>query len=170
MTTGKTIVLTIWTFVGRITSLLFNTLSRFVVAFLSRSNCLLISWLQSPSSDFRAQEEDICHYFLFVPLNLPCSRGSDAMILVFLIFTFKLAHSLSTFTLIKRLFSSSLLFVIRVVSSAYLRLLMFLLPTLIPACNSPSQAYLMMCSVYTLNKQGDSRQPCRTPFPILKLY
>ena len=46
MTTGKTIVLTIWTFAGKVMSLLFNTLSRFVIAFLPRSKCLLISWLQ----------------------------------------------------------------------------------------------------------------------------
>ena len=50
MTTGKTIVLTIWTFVGKVMSLLFNILSRFVIAFLPRSNSLLISWLQSPST------------------------------------------------------------------------------------------------------------------------
>ena len=48
MTTGKTIALTIWTFVGKIMSLLFNVLSRFVIAFLPRSKCLLISQLQSP--------------------------------------------------------------------------------------------------------------------------
>ena len=48
VTTGKTIALTIWTFVGRVTSLLFNTLSRFVITFLPRSNRLLTSWLQSP--------------------------------------------------------------------------------------------------------------------------
>ena len=50
MTTGKTISLTRWTFVGKVMSLLFNTLSRFVIAFLPRSKCLLISWLQSLSS------------------------------------------------------------------------------------------------------------------------
>ena len=50
MTTGKTIGLTRWTFVGKIMSLLFNMLSRLVIAFLSRSKCLLISWLQSPSA------------------------------------------------------------------------------------------------------------------------
>ena len=50
MTTGKTIVLTIWTFVGQVMSLLFNTLSTFVIALLPRSKCLLISWLQSPSA------------------------------------------------------------------------------------------------------------------------
>ena len=49
MTTGKTIALTIWTFVGRVMSLLFKTLSSFAIAFLPRSHCLLISWLQSPS-------------------------------------------------------------------------------------------------------------------------
>ena len=50
MTTGKTIVLTRWTFVGKVMSLLFNKLSRLVIAFLPRSNRLLISWLQSPSA------------------------------------------------------------------------------------------------------------------------
>ena len=49
MTVGKTIALTIWTFVGKVMSLLFNTLSRFVIAFLPRSKSLLILWLQSPS-------------------------------------------------------------------------------------------------------------------------
>ena len=49
MTTGKTIALTRWTFVGRVMSLLFNMLSRLVIIFLPRSMCLLIAWLQSPS-------------------------------------------------------------------------------------------------------------------------
>ena len=78
----------------------------------------------------------------------------------------QLFHSPSP-SLRKRLFSSSLLPAIRVVSSTYLRLLMFLPPILIPACNSFSPVCLMMCSVYRLNKQGDSRQPCHTPFSIL---
>ena len=50
MTTGKAIVLTMQTFVGSVVSLLFNMLSRLVIAFLPRSKCLLISWLQSPST------------------------------------------------------------------------------------------------------------------------
>ena len=50
MTTGKTIASTRWTFVGKVMSLLFNMLPRLVIAFLSRSKCLLISWLQSPSA------------------------------------------------------------------------------------------------------------------------
>ena len=50
MTTGKTMVLTRWTFVGKVMSLLFNMLSRLVIAFLPKSKCLLLSWLQSPSA------------------------------------------------------------------------------------------------------------------------
>ena len=50
MTTGKAKALTRWTFVGKVMSLLFNMLSRLVIAFLPRSKCLLISWLQSPSA------------------------------------------------------------------------------------------------------------------------
>ena len=56
MTIGKTIALTVWIFVGKMMCLLFNMLSRFITAFLPRSKCLLISWFQSPSSDFGAQE------------------------------------------------------------------------------------------------------------------
>ena len=72
----------------------------------------------------------------------------------------------SPLSFIKRLFSSSSLSAIRVVSSAYLRLLIFLLAILIPACASSSPAFLMMYSAYKLNKQGDHMQPWRTPFPI----
>ena len=63
-------------------------------------------------------------------------------------------------------FSSSSLSAIRVVSSACLRLLIFLPAILIPACASSSPAFLMMYSACKLNKQGDNIQPCRTPFPI----
>ena len=62
--TGKIIALTRQTFVGKVMSLLSNTLSRFVIAFLPRSKCLLISRLQSQSAvDFGAQENKICHHF-----------------------------------------------------------------------------------------------------------
>ena len=118
-------------------------------------------------SDFRAQGEEICHYFHFFPSICHEVLGLNMMILVFLILSFKLALSLSSFTLIKRLFSSSLLSAIGVVLSTYLWLLMFLPPILIPACNSSSLAFLIMCPVYRLNKQGDSRQPCHTHFSIL---
>ena len=72
--------------------------------------------------------------------------------------SFKPTFSLSSFTFIKRLFSSSLLFAIRVVSSAYLRLLMFLLAILIPGHASSSPAFLMLYCAYKLNKQGDNIQ------------
>ena len=103
MNTGNTIALTIWTFVGKVMSLLFNTLSRFVIAFPPGSKHLLISWLQSPSTMILEPKKrksvtastfspSICHEVL----------GPDAMILVFLIFSFKLAFPLYSFTLIKK--------------------------------------------------------------------
>ena len=79
--------------------------------------------------------------------------GSDAMIFVFLILSFQLAFSLSSIALIKRPFSSSSLSAIRVISSAYLRLLIFLPVILSPACNSSSPAFYMICSANKLNTQ-----------------
>ena len=92
--------------------------------------------------------------------------GPVAMIFVFAVLSFQPTFPLRSFTFIKRLFSSSSLSVIKVASSAYLRLLLFLLAILIPACESSSPAFLMMYSAYKLNKQGDNIQPWRTPFPI----
>ena len=79
--------------------------------------------------------------------------------LVFLMLSFKPVCSLFSFTFIKRLFSSSPLSAIRVVSSAYLRLLRFLPEILIPACASSCPAFLTIYSAYKLNKQGDNIQP-----------
>ena len=110
MTTGKTIVLTIQTFVSRVISLLFNKLSRFVRAFLPRSNCLLITWLQSSSTVIlEPKKRKYVTTFTISPYVCLEVMGPDAMILIFLIFSFKPALSLSSFTLIKRFFSSSLL-------------------------------------------------------------
>ena len=81
--------------------------------------------------------------------------------------SFKPASSLSSFTFIKRLISSSLLVAGRVVSSAYLKLLIFLPTILMPACDSFSLAFHMMYSPWRLNKHCDNIQPCCTPFPIL---
>ena len=168
---GKTITLTRQTFVGKVMSLLFNMLSRLVITFLPRSKCLLISWLQSPSAlileprkiksaTVSTVSPFICHEVM----------GLDAMILVFWMLNFKPTFSLSSFyqedTLIKKLFSSSSPSAIRVVLSAYLRLLRFLLAILIPACASSSPVFLMMYSAYKLNKQGDNIRPWCTPFPI----
>ena len=79
--------------------------------------------------------------------------------------SFKPAFSLSSFTFIKRLFSSSI-YAISLVSSVYLRLLIFLPAILIPVYASSSPVFCMMCSAYKLNKQGDNMQPRCTPFPI----
>ena len=81
------------------------------------------------------------------------------MNLVFRKLTLKTAFSLSSFTFFERLFSSSLLSAIRVVSSAYLKLLIFLPAILIQACDSFSPAYHMIYSACNLNKQGDNIQP-----------
>ena len=80
--------------------------------------------------------------------------------------SFKQAFSLSSFTPMERFFSSSLLSAVRMVSSAYMRLLIFLLAILTPACDPPSPACHMIYSAYKLNKQGDNIQPCLTPLPV----
>ena len=132
MTTGKTIALSRWTFVDKVMSLLFNTLSRFVIAFLLRNKHLLISWLQSPSAVILESKKiksvtvsivspSICHEVM----------GLDAWSSCFGCWV--LSQCFHSLTFIKRLFSSSLFSAITVVSSAYLRLLMFLLGILIPA-------------------------------------
>ena len=68
MTAGKTIALSLWTFVSRVMSLLFNTLSRFIIAFLPKSKCLFISWLQSPSAVILEPEKIRPVSFHFFPL------------------------------------------------------------------------------------------------------
>ena len=120
----KNIALTRQTFVGKIMSLLFNMLSRLVIAFPPRSKCLLISWLQSPSGVILQHKNIKTHCFHCFPIYLPWSDGTGCQDLGFLK-SFKPTFSLSSFTFIKRHFSSSLS-VIRVVSSAYLKLLIFL--------------------------------------------
>ena len=103
-------------------------------------------------SDFGAQENKVCHC---LPSICHEVMVPDTVILVFSMLSFKPTYSLSSSTFIKRLFSSSLLSAIRVVSSAYLRLLIFLPAILIPACASYSPVFFMMYSGYKLNKQGD---------------
>ena len=107
MTTRKTIALTVQMLVGKAMSLLFNMLSRFVIAFLPRNKCLLISWLRSPSAVILEPKKvtsvpastfllSICHEVM----------GPDTVILLFWMLSFQPAFSLSSFILIKRLFSS----------------------------------------------------------------
>ena len=84
MTTGKTIALTIWTFVSTVTSLFFNVLSRFAIDFLPMSKCLLIFMAAvTIHSDFGAQENKISYCFHFFLIYLHEVMGPDAMILVF---------------------------------------------------------------------------------------
>ena len=155
------------TFVGKVMSLLFNMLSRLVITFLPRSKRLLISWLQSPSAVILEPPKIKSDTVSTVSPSISHEvMGPDAMIFVFWMSSFKPSFSLSSFTFIKRLFSSSSLSAIRVVSPAYLRLLIFLLAILIPVCASSSPAFLMMYSAQKLNKQGDNIQPWRTAFPI----
>ena len=75
-TTRKKIALTSWTFVGKVMSLLFNMLSRLVIAFLPRSKCLLNSWLLSPSAVILDPKKIVCHCFHCFPISLPWNDGT----------------------------------------------------------------------------------------------
>ena len=130
-------------------SLLFNMLSRLVITFLPRSKRLLSSWLHSASAvileppkikslSVSIVSPSICHEVM----------GLDVIILVFWMLSFKPTFSLFFFTFTKRLFSSSLS-AIRVVSSAYLRLLIFLLAILSPACASSSPGFAWWTSKHS---------------------
>ena len=142
-------------------------LSRLVITFLLRSKHLLISWLQSPSAViFETKKIKSATVSTVSPSICHEVMGPDAMILVFWMLSYKPTFFLSSFTFITRLFSSSSLSAIRVVSSAYVKLLIFLLIILIPACASSSPTFYMMYSAYKLNKQGENTQPWCTPFPI----
>ena len=124
MTTGKTMALTVWTFIGQVMSLIFNTLSRFVIAFLPRNKCLLISWMQSlftvifepkkikskAVTDFIFLGSKITVYsncsheikmlaFWKESYGKPKVMGLDAMILDFWMLSFKLVFLISSFHL-----------------------------------------------------------------------
>ena len=105
MMTGKTTALTRWTFVIKVMSLLFNMLSRLVITFLPKSKHLLISWLQSPSAVI-LEPQKIKSDTVSPSISYEV-MGPDTMILVFCVSSFKPTFSLSSFTFIKRLSSSS---------------------------------------------------------------
>ena len=132
--------LAIQTFVGKVMSLIFNTLSRFVKAILPRSKCLLISWMQLLTAFILEPIRWNLTLFSHVPSICHEVMGPDAMIFVVWKLSFKPVFSLSSF--IKRLFNSSLLSAIKVVSSAYLSLLIFCPAILIPAYDSSSLAFV----------------------------
>ena len=84
MTSEKTIAFTLWTFMAKVISLLFNMLSRLVITFLPRSECLLISWLQSPSAVIlKAKKTKSLTVSIVSPSVCHEVMGWDAMILVF---------------------------------------------------------------------------------------
>ena len=118
-------------------------------------------------NDFGAQEDKIYHCSTFPPSIAHEEMGLDIMIFVFRMLSSKPDFSLSSFTFIRKLFSSSLLSAIRVVSSAYLRLLIFPLAILIPAYDSSSPEFLMIYSTWKLNKLSDNIQFWHDPCPIL---
>ena len=144
---------------GKVMFLLFNMLSRSVITFLqgtSLPSAIILEAKKIKSIPFFFVSPSICHEAMRL----------DAMILLFWMLNFKQTFSLSSFTYIRKLFSSSSFSAIKGVSSAYLRSLIFLLAILIPAYASSSPAFHMMYSAYQLSKQGDNIQPWRTPFPI----
>ena len=143
-------------------------LSRFAIAFLPRSKCLLISWLQSPSAVIW-ESKKIKSVTVSTVSPSVCYEvtGPDAMIFIFWMFSFKSTFSLSSFIFIKRLFSSSSLSAIRVGSSAYLRLLIFLMAILIPACASSSTDFHQTSVINSENNHNfqlysapSERDPC----------
>ena len=167
MTIGKTIAFTRWTFDSKVISLLFNMLSRLVIAFLPSSKLLLISWLQSSSAVILEPKKRKSVTVSIVSSSIYHEvMGLDAMIFVFWMLSFKPIFSFSSLTFIKRLFSSYSLSAIRVVSFAHLRLLILLIAILIPVCASSNLALCMMYSVYELNKQSEWSCPTLQPHGI----
>ena len=166
LTTGKTIALTRRTFAGKVMSLLFNTLSRFVIAFLPRSNHLLISWIQSLSTVILEPKKIKSVTVSNFPLAI-CHEvmGLDAMIFIFWMLSFKLAFPLSSFTFIKRLFSSSSLSATEVVS-AYWGCWYFFQPSWFQLVSHPAQ-HFTWC---TLHISSISRVTIYSPDVLLSQF
>ena len=146
MNTGKTIAFNRWIFVGEALFLVCNMLPRLVITFLPRSKRLLISWLQSPSAVILEPPKI---KFVTVSIVSPSVyhevMGLNAIIFIFLMLSFKPTFALSSFT-----------YHFLVASSVYVRLLIFLLEILIPACASSSPAFDKIHSAFKRNKQDDN--------------
>ena len=130
MATGNIIAFTIQTSISKIMSLLSNLLSAYVIAVLPRSKYLNFMAQVTICSDFWSPGKKVCYCFHCIPIYLPWSDGTRCHDLLPWMLIFKPAVSLCSSTFIKRLLISSSLSAIRVVSSAHLRLLMFLLGNL----------------------------------------
>ena len=140
-------------------------LSRFVLALLPRSKHLLISWLQSPSAVILEPKKTNSVTVSIVSPSICYEMiRPDVMILGFECWVLSQFFSLSSFTFIKSRLSFSLLSAIRIVSSAYLRLLVFLPAILISAVLHPAQ-HFTWCTLH-INQHSDSIQPWCIPFPI----
>ena len=118
-------------------------------------------------SGFAVQENKICHCFQFSSFYLPWSDGTRCHDLSFWILNCKADFSVSSFTLIKTVFSFSSLSALKVTSSTSPRLLIFLLPNLISCFDLSSLGFCMMYSAYELNKLGDNIQPFHIPVPVV---
>ena len=157
MTTGKTIALTIQTFFGKVMSLLFNTLSRFVIAILPRSKHLLILWLQPPSTViFQAKKMKSDSFYIF-PIYLPRSDGQDVMIFTFWMLSFKPGFHSPFSPSSKGSLATFYFLPLKVVSSAYLSLLISLPAILIPPWDSSILAFSMM---YSASQFSSVTQSC----------
>ena len=150
-------------------SLLFNTLSRCVIPFLQRSNHLLILCADTICMILEPKKRKSATASAFSPSMCHEAMGLNALILGFCFVLFfvlsQLFHSPPSPS--SRGSLVPLCFLLLGWYHLHIRGCWFLLPILIPACNSSSLAFLMMCSLYRLSKQGGSRQPCRTPFSVL---
>ena len=134
-------------------------LSRLVIIFLSCSKHFFLNFMAVVTicSDFGAPPNKVCHCFHCFPIYLPWIMRPDAMILVFWMLSFKSALFFFSFTF-KRLFSSSLLSAIRVVSSAYPRLLIFLLAILIHLIKIPLYIYSGTTEYKKMNRERLKKQ------------
>ena len=159
MTTGKTIALTRQTFVGKVMSLLFNTLFRFVIAFLPRSKLLLILWLQLlPELILETKKMKSDTVSTFSPSIHREVIGPDAMILVFWMLSFKSDFSLSSFFFIKKLFSSSSLFSLKWYHLHIWGCWYFSQQPWVQLVIHPAW-HFSWCTLHKLNKQRDNIQP-----------
>ena len=150
-------------------SLLFNMVSRFIIAFFPKEQASFnFTAAVTTCGDVGASPKKSLPLFPHL-FAMKWWDQMPRMILVFWMLSFKPAFSLSSFTSIMRLFSTSLLSAIRVVSSAYLKLLTLLLEILIPVCFLSSLAFCVMYHACKLNNHGDNIQPWCTPFPIWNL-
>ena len=147
----------------KVTSLLFSTLSRFVIAFLPRSKQQDFMSTVTIHSDFGAQENKICHYFHIFP-HLSTKKWWDQVPSSWFFESWVVSQLYHSPLWLSSRGSLVPLSAIRTVSSAYLRLLIFLPAILFPACESSSPAFHMMYSAYKLNKQAENIQPWCTPF------